>query len=469
MNATVPNGYLRNEHEPIRTELHVADLKVTGELPRDLAGLYVRNSPAPQFEPLGRYHWFDGDGMVHGLRLENGRATFMNKWIRTKGFEAERAAGHALWRGIMEPLSAEAMKLPGGPLKDTANTDLVFHRGKLLALWWLSGTPYELSTKDLSTIGPQTFGGKLTGGFSAHPKVDPRTGELVFFDYSIVRKPFMRYGLINAEGELIRYEAIETPEPHILHDMAITENYSVLLDFPLGWDKARLKEGKRRIGFDRDTPSRFGVLPRRGTAADVKWFEAKPCYTYHTINAYEAGDELVLLACRVADPIPEKQHQGDDVARLDTIELVPHLYEWRMNLKTGQLTERALDDEATEFPRINDGVQGLRARYSYNPRLAKRPELMFDALVKYDLSNGAKTRWEAPKGWYVGEASFAPAPNAQSEDHGWLITYGSNVADQASAAFVLDARDVAAGPVAVVHLPQRIQLGFHSYWCPGAV
>jgi carotenoid cleavage dioxygenase len=138
-------------------------------------------------------------------------------------------------------------------------------------------------------------------------------------------------------------------------------------------------------------------------------------------------------------------------------------------LKTGALTERALDDEATEFPRINDGIQGLQARYSYNPRLAKRPELMFDALVKYDLSNGGKTRWEAPKGWYVGEASFAPAPNAKSEDHGWLITYGTNQADQTSAAFVLDARDLPAGPVAVVHLPKRIQLGFHSYWCGGAV
>jgi carotenoid cleavage dioxygenase-like enzyme len=261
---------------------------------------------------------------------------------------------------------------------------------------------------------------------------------------------------------------VAMPEAHILHDMAITERYSVLLDFPLGWDKAKLKEGKRRIGFDRDTPSRFGVLPRHGHASDIRWFEAKPCYVYHVVNSYEDGDDLVVLACRVADPIPEKQSESTRIARLDTIELVPHLYEWRLHLKTGQVSERQLDDAATEFPRINDTVQGKKARYSYHPRIAPRPDLMFDGLIRYDLATGAKQAWSSPPGWYIGEASFAPAPNAASEDHGWLITYGTHAAEKKSAAFILDARDLASGPVATVELPQRIPLGFHSYWCPGA-
>ncbi len=157
--------------------------KLNGELPRELRGLYVRNSPNPQFAPIGKYHWFDGDGMVHGIRLEDGRASYMNRWVRTCGFEAEREAGKALWTGILEPLRPEAMSLPGGPVKDTANTDLVFHRGRLLSLWWLSGTPYELSTRDLSTIGPERFGGKLTGGparISSCSSITPWFGAHIF-------------------------------------------------------------------------------------------------------------------------------------------------------------------------------------------------------------------------------------------------------------------------------------------------
>jgi carotenoid cleavage dioxygenase-like enzyme len=457
--------YLAAEHQPVTEELTVTALKTTGPIPQRLEGLYVRNSPNPQFAPLGRYHWFDGDGMVHGVRFTGGQASYRNRWVRTAGFERERAEGQSLWTGIMEP--ARRKDLPGGPLKDTANTDLVFHQGRLYALWWLSGTPMELDVTDLSTKGPQTFEGKLGGGFSAHPKVDPRTHELVFFDYSLIKRPFLRYGVVSAAGKLERLEAIETKTPHIQHDMAITEHFSVLMDFPLGWDLAKLKEGKRRIAFDRDTPSRFGVIPRHGSAADLRWFEAEPCYMYHSVNAYEAGDELVLVGCRVKDIIPERQDTSGQVARLDSIELVPHLYEWRFNLKTGQTRERQLDDVATEFPRINDGVQGVRARYAYHPRVARRAELMFDGLLKYafEEDGGAKVvaSWTPPQGYFVGEASFAG--QGVEEDDGFLVTYGTNAKDRASAAFIVDAKTMQL--VSTVHLPQRIPLGFHSYWCPG--
>ncbi|MBK8218903.1 MAG: carotenoid oxygenase family protein [Myxococcales bacterium] len=461
--AAPTTGYLELEHTPIHRELSGEAIVVSGELPKDLRGLYVRNSPSPQFSPIGKYHWFDGDGMVHGLRFENGRATYRNRWVETRGFKAEREAGKALYTGILEPVRPEAMGLPGGPIKDTANTDLVFHRGRLFALWWLSGTPYELSTRDLSTLGPERFGKKLTGGFSAHPKVDPRTNELVFFDYSMVKSPHLRYGLVSAEGELVRYEAIEIPTPHVLHDMAITENYSILLDFPMGWDQARLAQGKMRIAFDRGTPSRFGVLPRLGYASDVRWFEAEPCYMYHTINAYEEGREIVLVGCRVRDPIPEKRDATGKVARLDSIELVPHLYEWRFDLDTGKTKERQLDDLATEFPRINDAIQGKKARYSYNPRVAPDEALKFDGLVKYDLETGAKLVWDAPAGTFVGEAAFARAGSLTGEDDGYLVTYGTSHEADDSHAFVLDARTMRE--VARLRLPQRIPLGFHSYFC----
>lgn len=456
--------YLSGEHEPVGREVSAERLETVGPLPRDLNGLYVRNSPNPQFAPLGRYHWFDGDGMVHGLWFENGQARYANRWVRTAGFERERAEGQSLWTGILE--APRRRDLPGGPMKDTANTDLVFHQGRLYALWWLSGTPYELDVTTLATKGPQNFDGKLTGGFSAHPKVDPRTNELVFFDYSIMRPPFLRYGVISAKGELVRYETIETKTPHILHDMAITERFSILMDFPLGWDAAKLKEGKRRMGFDKSSPSRFGIMPRLGTAADVRWFEAEPCYVYHSVNAYEDGDEVVLQACRVRDLIPETQDESGTVARLDTIELVPFLYEWRFNLLTGAVKERQLDDVATEFPRIDDRVKGQRASFAWHPRIAKRADLAFDGVIKYALGESTRAvgTWNAPPGWFVGEASMAPATGRTGEDAGYLVTFGTNAREQQSAAFVIDAASMQL--VSTVRLPQRMPLGFHSYWCP---
>jgi carotenoid cleavage dioxygenase-like enzyme len=462
----ITTGYQLAEHARVMREIDSGELKLlSGELPGELRGVFLRNSPNPHFWPSGRYHWFDGDGMVHGLYLDGSAARYKNRWIRTPGWQKERGAGRALWTGIMEPVRP----VDGVPLKDTANTDLIVHAGKLLALWWMSGTPVELSRKDLSTIGPQTFGGKLSGGMSAHAKVDPRTGELVFFDYSIVRPPFLRYGVISAEGELVRYEPIEIPIPHILHDCAITERYSILLDLPLGWDRAQLAEGKRRIGFDRDTPSRFGILPRLGGAAEIRWFEHDPAYVYHTINAYEDGDEVVLVGCRVADPIP-KQRTDRPVARLDFIELTPHLYRWRFNLKTGAVKGEQLDDQVTEFPRVDDRGQGRKLRYSYNPTIAPRAELMFDGFVKYDLERGTSVRHSYPAGQYGSELVFAPRPGApggdEGEDDGWLITFLTDAGADRSEAVIFDARNVEVGPICRIALPQRVPIGFHTCWSP---
>ncbi len=459
MSELSPNLYLLSEHEPVSQELDVTDLKVEGAIPPELRGMFVRNSPNPQFAPEGRYHWFDGDGMVHGVRFGDGKAGYVNKWIRTDGFKKEREAGKPLWTGIMEPVKKNG-------LKDTANTDLVVHNGRLFALWWLSGTPHELSVKDLSTIGTENFGGKLTGGFAAHPKVDPRSGELVFFDYSIIRPPFLRYGVVSKSGELVKYEPIEVPIPHIQHDIALSENYTILLDLPLGWDPVALKNGKRKIGFDRETPSRFGIIPRHGGNADIKWFTASSCYIYHTINAYERGDEVVLEGCRVADPIPKQQETSGRVARLDFIELVPHLFRWTFNMKTGAVKEEQLDDATAEFPRVNESRRGRQLQYSYNVRVAPRPDLMFDGFIKYDLKNGLSESVDFEKGWFGNEVTFAEKPNAKAEDDGWLVTVLSHAKEKRSKALVYEAAAPGEGPIATVELPQRVPIGFHTCWVP---
>lgn len=458
MNDTLKPAYLTGEHTPVTRELSVDKLPVQGELPRELRGMFVRNTPNPRFEPIGKYHWFDGDGMVHGVAFDDGKARYVNKWIQTEGLQAEVAAGHALWTGILETPRPGA---PKKPLKDTANTDLIVHRGRLYATWWLAGTPYELDVTDLSTKGPERFDGKLTGGFSAHPKVDPRTGEMVFFDFNLMKPPFMRYGVVDKDGQLVRYVPIEIPAPHILHDCAITERFSVLFDLPLGWDMEALKAGKRKIKFHRDQASRFGVIPRHGDNSSICWFDVETCYIYHMINAWEDGDDLVLVGPRVRDLIPAVRSSDDTVARLDTIELKPLLHEWRLNTVTGAVKERDLDDVPIEFPRTHDGRLGTRLKFGYAPRIAKRPDTMFDGVIKYDLDTGAADVCAWERGWYGSEVVFVPRPVQKSEDDGWLTTILTK-AGEGSKAVVVDATNVKAGPIASVALPQQVPIGFHA-------
>lgn len=449
--------YLQREHTPVTGEAEATAMK--GELPKDLVGTFARNSPNPRFEPLGKYHWFDGDGMVHAVQVRDGTATYRARWTQTDGLRAEVEAGKALYTGILEKPRPGAP----GPLKDTANTDLVWHNGKLLALWWLSGTPCALSLPSLETLGPERFNNALPRGMAAHAKVDATSGELMFFEFSMFKAPFYRYGVVSKTGELTSCETIDVAGPRIPHDIAITPRFTVLLDLPLGWDTAALAAGKRRIGFDRESPSRLGVIPRHGKGTEVKWFTIAPCYAYHTVNAYEDGPNVVLVACAIDDPIPAKRDEKTPM--LDTIALVPKLRKWTMNLETGAVKEETLDDTPNEFPRTNEAIQGQRVQFSYHGRMAPREAMMFDALLKYDLAKGTHRTVETPKGWFAGEPSFAPRVDAKGEDDGYVVTVITSVDENASEFWVVDAQTL--DTVSRVRLPRRIPIGFHGTWVRG--
>jgi carotenoid cleavage dioxygenase len=441
-----------------------------GAWPPSLSGLFARNTPNPQFTPIGRYHWFDGDGMVHGVRFANGSARYGARYIQTPSFEAERAAGEAMWTGILEP--PRRRDIP--PLKDTANTDLVWHNGQLIASWWLSGIPRAL-TADLETLGTAPFTKDLPRGatVAAHPKVDPHTQEMMFFGYNLFKKPYYGYGVVAPDGQLKHYTPIDTPRAHIPHDIAITPRFTILIDMPLGWDQEALAIGKRRIGFDSSVPSRFGIIPRHGRADEVRWFEAESAYMYHTIRAFERGDEVVLTGCRIADPIPREQDDSGLVARLDIIHLVPMLYEWRFNLKTGEVTETQLDRTPTEFPRVNDQTLTGETRYSYNPTVAPAPTLCFDGVIKYDLTTGHQEHvryaslLQGEEGWRGGEVCFAPDPErADREDGGWIVSMLSHPEHLRSKLLLIDAERVTEGVVACADLPHRVPVGFHAEFVP---
>ncbi len=459
------NPYLSGPFAPQSQEITAYDLRtIEGEVPRELRGMFVRNGTNPRFPPPGRYHWFDGDAMIHGVRLEEGRASYVNRFVRTRAFLEEEAAGRALWGGILDPIPPERRAAPD---KDTANTDLVWHNGRLLATWWLGGEPYAIEVPSLDTVGTYDYGGRLTCGLASHPKLDPRTGELVFFDYSPYRAPYLTYGVASADGSRVTTTPIELPGPRLLHDIAITERYTIFLDFPMLWDTSRLESGRRRVGFDSNLPSRFGIVPRHGTNADVRWFEAPPCYAYHTINAFEDGDVIELTACRIENPLPQTPEGDGKIPRLFFLELNPFLTRWRFDLRSGAVSEERLDDRPTEFPRMNNLRLGARSSISYNPSIAEASELYFDGVIKYDLARGTSDHHRYGAGRFGGEVVFAPRSGGVDEDDGWLVTFVHDTTTELSELVILDARDVAGKPVARLHVPQRVPIGFHAWWIRG--
>ncbi|MGH9246571.1 MAG: carotenoid oxygenase family protein [Acidimicrobiales bacterium] len=458
-----PDPYLGGPYERVVEEWSVDGLEVVGEIPADLDGVYLRNGPNPQFDPPGRYHWFDGDGMIHAVRFRDGTASYANRWVRTAGFEREREASAALWSGVIEPLGANPAT---APLKDTANTDLVFHNGKVLALWYLAGTPYAIDPCTLDDLGPQDFGGTLPRRMSAHAKADERTGELFYFDYGPT-PPYLSYGVVGPDGRVRHHVPIDLPGPRLPHDMAVTENHAILMDLPLVNDPDAARHGRWRIVFRREWPARFGVLPQYGDPGEVRWFDADPCYVYHSVNAWEEGDEIVLDLCRVTKPEPRDGTTGTVERMLSYLRLDAHLYRYRFNLRTGATTEGYLDDDTTEFPTIDTRRLGHPSRVAYTMHVSSDTTLLFDGIVKYDTARGAADRYTFGPGRWGSEAPFAPRPGSSGEDDGYLVSFVHDETVGRSEVVVLDAGDLGAAPAATVRLPMRVPLGFHAVWVPG--
>ena len=462
-NESLPSPFLAGNFAPVHEEITAERLEVVGRLPAGLTGMYVRTGPNPQFPPRGRYHWFDGDGMLHGVLLRDGQASYRNRWVRTDGWKKERAAGKALWTGLAETPDMSKM-LAGEPLfKNAGNTALVWHDRRLLTLWE-GGAPHEIHLPDLETVGLQTYGGRLRHPFTAHPKVDAETGEMMFFGYSALA-PVVQYSVVNAAGELVSTVPVKLRRAVTMHAFAITARHPIFMELPATFNMGRMSRGEPLLKYEPDLGSRFGILPRHGRTDDVRWFDAPACFVFHTLNAWDDGDEVVLVACRLSEypdivgTSPAKQaaasSSSPNAMPLDTPSA---LYEWRFNLATGAVREKPLDDLRSDFPRINDHRLGRSTRYGYTMALDMH------ALVKYDLQRGTSVRHDFGPGQFAGEGVFVASPDAQQEDDGWLVTYVFDAADEKSELAVIDARNFSSPPIARVRIPARIPFGFHGIW-----
>ena len=306
---------------------------------------------------------------------------------------------------------------------------------------------------------------------SAHPKVDDRTGEMLFFNYG-KEAPYLHYGVVDAQNELVHYIDVPLPGPRLPHDMAFTENYAILNDFPLFWEPDLLAKGVHVARFHPEhADSRFAVLPRRGQTCDIRWFEAESTFVLHFVNAYEDGDEIVIDGFFQGDPEPADNGMGDKWQRafrfLALDRMQARLHRWRLNLATGLVKEEPLSDSITEFGMINGAYAGTKHRFSYAAS-GKPHWFLFDGLVKNDVLTGSEEHYRFGEGVYGSETAMAPRVGSTAEDDGYLVTLTTDMGADASYAVVLDAARVADGPVCKLRLPERISSGTHSTWAPGS-
>jgi carotenoid cleavage dioxygenase len=460
--------YLNGAWTPLHEEVNANDLDVIeGRIPADIDGIYLRNTENQIHQPLGRFHPFDGDGMVHQIEFRDGRANYRNRFVRTRCFTAEQEAEASLWGGLADPprLSLRPGFGAHGSLKDSSSTDIVVHAGEALSTFYQCGEGYRLDPETLEQRGAE--GWVPLDGISAHPKVDEHTGELMFFNYS-KHAPYLHYGVVDENNRLTNYIPIPLSGPRLPHDMAFTENNSILNDLPVFWDAELLKKNVHAVRKHDGLPSRFAIVPRHGKSEDVRWFEAEPTYVLHWVNAYEDGDEIVLDGYFQEDPTPGPQRDAPPgfehmMAFLDEYAFRPKLHRWRFDMRSGKTREEHIDERILEFGMINGRHGGRKYRYAYST-IAQPGWFLFKGFVKTDLETGKTSEYSLGQGRFASEAPFAPRIGAIEEDDGYLVSFVTDENSGTSECILLDARHLEDGPVCRIALPHKLCSGTHACW-----
>jgi len=518
--ATTTNPALKGNFAPVvgAIEGEVRDLRIDGALPACVDGVFMRNGPNAAREPaLGteRYHWFDGDGMVHAVRLGGGRASYTRKYVETRAFKREEKANEALYTGLrdinpiwryllprlVEKMTVDVMQ-PDSPFwviqsKNTASNGLTYHAGRLLATYE-SGSAYELELgPTLATKGVCDFNGTFStkdfwlDNMSAHGKICPRTGELIYIGYNLIaigdkqNETTVTVGIIDGEtgGRTYRRE-VKVERPSMQHDMAITSTKTVLLDGPLVFDLPRVIDGGLPFSFEKELTMRVGFMPRRARDNEGPyWIDTKEtCFAYHVVNAYDEGSRIVLDVCKSDETNALGMCQQNDSPRssptsnpVNAGRDVAALWRWEIDTETKTLvSSRRMCDQTSDFPCINRAYIGLKYRYAYSVAYKEGTEPKermdipaFDAVLKHDFETGEVVRYDLGDGKTCGDIIFVSSDSPESEDDGYLLvlTHVLNEDEPRTELLLLHARTFAKQ--CVVHIPVRVPYGFHCEYVPG--
>lgn len=426
---------------PVSKERDLVELKVTGTIPADLNGTLVRNGPNPlsgRFAGEDMLAWWPEAAMLHAITLSNGAAlSYRNRWVQTRAWGEHNQAAHR-----------------ASLLETNPNVNLISHAGEVLALAE-GGIPLVVNAQ-LETLSQSKVHPGIGAGMTAHPKIDTQTGELLSFCSSWA-EPWLRYFVCDASGATVVDQLVEVPAPAMMHDMAITRRFSLLLDLNVGYDFSLFEKGYRiPICWQDQRASRIALIPRHGGAPS--WFEIEPCFIQHVVNAYDAADGSVVLDVAHYPWFLKLNSDGfepNPLASLRRIVLDP---------KSGSVNEVELDDRNIELPRINEAFTGQTYRFAYAVEQPTDEEMR--GVVRYDLQQQTSAHYQVAAGDQNSEPVFVPRPNAKAEDDGWVLVCVYRQATDTTDVVILNAQDIEGEVQATISLPCRVPAGFHGAWLP---
>jgi carotenoid cleavage dioxygenase-like enzyme len=464
----------RGYSAPSRVEASVYDLEIDGALPHDLRGTYFRACADPQYPPLlGTDIFINGDGMIHKIQIGGGHADLTTRYVRTDKFLAERAARRALFGAYRNPYTDDHSVT--GVNRGTANTSVCWHGGKLLALKE-SERPMMLDPDTLDTLGYWDFDGRLTSHtFTAHPKIDAATGEMIAFGYNTGGRASNDVEIywISPEGVLERTETFAAPYASMVHDFSVSERFIAFTICPMVNDWDRVERGEPFFHWDSELPTMIAVIPRHEGVAAIRWYQhPHVAMQTHTFNAWDDGDRLHLdhfiTASGWLSQFPDLRNPG---AR----EAPPFAERWTFDLGSGsdEFEIRKIFEHIGEMPAI-DSRQATRQHHHYyfgttnhalGPMLDWGPKgPPFTCIGHYDDQTDEVAYYYAGPHSAPEEPLFIPRSAGSPEGDGWLITIVGRRAENRTDLVVLDALDIGSGPVATIRIPFRLHEGFHGTW-----
>ncbi|MHB8528076.1 MAG: carotenoid oxygenase family protein [Caulobacteraceae bacterium] len=452
------NPYLTGNFAPVRSEDDFV-LEVRGEIPPAMAGCFYRNGPNPQFDPRDSYHWFAGDGMIHAFFVEDGKVRYRNRWVRTPKWLAENAAGRALFGTFGNPMTSDPSVV--GKDGGVANTNILWHGGRLMALEE-GHEPTELDPRTLETRG---YLAGYRGRVTAHPKIDPVTGEMVWFGYSSGPTPLnarVSYGLTDKAGNVVRRDDFEAPFSSMVHDFMVTGTHALFPILPLTGSLERAMRGGPAFAWEPEKGAFVGVMARNAAVDTIRWFETEPCYVFHPMNAWEEGRwifaDVMEYPAAPLFPNADGSRGADAVARL---------VRWSFDLdgQTNRVKREPVDDLPGEFPRFDERRAGLSYRHGWFAAVGGNGfDARFNAIAHLDHATGQRATYDFPAGDVPGEPVFVPRSAGADEGDGWIVALVWRAAADVGDFVVFEAQDVAAGPVASARVPRRVPFGFHGNW-----
>ncbi|MFJ2689109.1 carotenoid oxygenase family protein [Pseudomonas sp. NPDC087336] len=461
---------------PSRVEVDIFDLEIEGTLPAVINGAFYQVSPDPQYPPmLGEDIFFNGDGVVSAFFFENGRVSLRRRYVKTDRLMAQRREGRSL-NGIYRNVHTNDPKAAKN--NTTANTTVLMYNGVLLAMKE-DALPYAMDPTTLETLGVHDFDGQIKAQtFTAHPKLDPVTGNLLAFSYEAKGdgSPDLAYFELAPDGTLLHEIWFQAPYAAMVHDFAVTEHYVVFPLIPLTVDVERMKRGGQHFEWQPDLPQLFAIVPRGGASSEVRWFKGPANgFQGHTLNAFEENGLIQVDMPVTSGNIFYFFPQADGfVPSPETLNSQMMRWSFDLSSRSEEVEPYALSEFRCEFPRCDDRYVGRPYEHGfviafdpqrpYNEASGPMPFQFFNLLTHINVRTGESESWFAGDSECFQEPIFVPRSTDAPEGDGYVMALLNHIAEQSTELVVLDSLNIADGPVARIKLPLRMRMSLHGCW-----